>query len=152
VDRLRDDSALLNHVGVDAVPDTHSGVLVLPLQQAHVLVDGNVGLLERLVLRQLIGEHLRELSYALVTSERSTVDENDDVLGHIPPKVLVEDVIESDVHPVVRKVQVVIKHFLRGAAAQILHDRLLLSSLPTHILRIVGQLGKAHEWRIGSGR
>jgi hypothetical protein len=82
--------------------------------------------LERLVLRQLVGEHLRELSYALMTSEGSAVDENDDVLGDIPSKVLVEDVIERDVHPVVRKVQVVIKYFLRRAAAQILHDRLLL--------------------------
>jgi len=49
-------------------------------------------------------------------------------------------VIESDVYPVVCKVQVVIKDFPRGTAAQILHDRLLLSSLPTHILRIVGCL------------
>src|SRR5665647_3673973 len=72
VDRLRHDLAFLDQVGVDAVPDADRGVLIGPLQEANAPLHGDVGVLKRPVLRQLLEEHLRELPHPVMTSERAT--------------------------------------------------------------------------------
>lgn len=126
---------------IDAVPDPDSGVLVAPLQEANAPIDGHIGVLERLMLRQLVGEHVRELPHPLMASERATVDENDDVLGDVASDVLVQDAVERGIHPVVRKVQVVVEHFLCSTAAQILHC-LLPSSSGDGRVRVSPRVGR----------
>lgn len=63
VNRLGHDLALLDHLRIDSVSHLHGGVLIGPLEQADLSLGGNVGVLERLVLRQLLGEHLGELPH-----------------------------------------------------------------------------------------
>jgi hypothetical protein len=80
VDRLSEDLAALDQVGVGAVPHPDASVLVGPLQESHPSFDGPVGVLEQAVFWQLLTEHPSQLPDPIVATERVSVYEDRDVL------------------------------------------------------------------------
>jgi hypothetical protein len=61
VDRLRDDLAVLDQVGIGAVGDRDVGVFLRPFQERHPSFGHLVGVLERAVFGQLLAERLCQL-------------------------------------------------------------------------------------------
>src|SRR5215203_3508760 len=76
VDRLSDDLAVLDQVGVGPIPYPDVLVLVGPLQKGHPSLDGLVGVLEGAMLGQLLIQHVRQLPDPLVTAKSSPVYED----------------------------------------------------------------------------
>ena len=83
MDCLRDDLAVVDHVGVNAISHAHSGVRVCPFEQTNRSLGRNVGVLKCCMFRQFRGEHPRQFPHAFVSVKRTAVDQNHDVLGDV---------------------------------------------------------------------
>jgi hypothetical protein len=98
VDCLGDDLAVLDDIGINPVSNPDLGVCLSPLEKGNPLVCSNVGVLERSMLWQLLGEHPGKLPYTLVATKNATVDEDDNV-------------------------EVIIEHLPRRSTAQVVHEK-----------------------------
>src|SRR4051795_7552266 len=95
VDRLSDDLAVLDQVGVGSVPYPDVLVFVGPLQEGHPSLNGPVGVLEGAVLWQLLTEHVGQLPDPLVAVESSPVYEDHYLLRNVAADVLLENVLKA---------------------------------------------------------
>src|SRR5215212_4604306 len=127
VDRLSHDLASLDQVGVGPIPYPDVIVLVGPLQESHPSLYGPVGVLEGAMLGQLLTEHVRQLPDPLMTAESSPVYEDHYVLRCVAAEVLLQAALEAPLAtPVFGQVEVIVEHFLGRAAAEVLHNAILL--------------------------
>src|SRR5215203_1545324 len=126
VDRLSDDLAVLDQVGVSPISYPDVVVLVGPLQESHPSLDCPVGVLEGAMLGQLLTEHLRQLPVPLVPVECASVYQGHYVLREVAAEVLLQAALEAHLAaPVFGQVQVVVEHFLGRAATEVLHNAIL---------------------------
>src|SRR5215213_7067279 len=133
VDRLSDDLASLDQVGVGPIPYPDVVVLVGPFQESHPSLYCLVGVLEGAMLGQLLTEHVRQLPDPLMTAESSPVYEDHYVLRCVAAEVLLQAALEAPLAtPVFGQVEVIVEHFLGRSATEVLHSAiLLLTSLNT---------------------
>jgi len=123
VNCLSDDLAVFDEIGINPVSDSDLGVFVSPLEKGNPPLCSHVGVMERLMLWQLVGEHPRKLPYTLVAPEYSPIDEDDNVFNHVAAEILVEDPVEGLIHPAVGDVEVIIEHLPCRSLAQVVHEK-----------------------------
>src|SRR3954470_5146650 len=123
VDGLRDDLAVLDQVGVDSVTHSYGRVLVRPFEKPDRPLRRDVRVVERGVLRQLFGEHPRQLPHALIAMERAAIDQDDDVLGYVATQILFKDLLERQVNPLIGNVEMIVQYVPSGTATQVVHRR-----------------------------
>src|SRR5829696_2113265 len=123
VDCLSDDLAVLDQVGVSAVPHPDVVVLIGPLQESHPPFDGSVSVLERAVFGQFLTQHPSQLPNPLVPVKCAPVYEDHEVLRDVAADVLLDDALDVPLGPpVFGQVEVIVEHFLGGAVTQVLHN------------------------------
>src|ERR671921_116895 len=109
VDRLGDDLASLDQVGVGPIPYPDFVVLVGPLQEGHPSRNGPVSVLEGAMLGQLLTEHVGQPPDPLVAAERAPVYEDYYALRYVAAEVLLEAALEAHLAPpVFGQVEVVV--------------------------------------------